>query len=150
MNDISVIKEEQRPSRIHVLSNPKDALVDVVAVQGLGSTYPYTWMGKRKSTRRNTLSNLEAQGVRWLETYLLEDLPEARIMAFEYNSKWLYNADFLGLHEHASALLHALVDKRQETPGRPILFIGHSYGGLVIKQVFPRVIQSARANNLWM
>ncbi|KAG8828851.1 hypothetical protein FRC19_000239 [Serendipita sp. 401] len=134
MNDISVIKEEQRPSRIHVLSNPKDALVDVVAVQGLGSTYPYTWMGKRKSTRRNTLSNLEAQGVRWLETYLLEDLPEARIMAFEYNSKWLYNADFLGLHEHASALLHALVDKRQETPGRPILFIGHSYGGLVIKQ----------------
>ncbi|KAG8846507.1 hypothetical protein FRB91_000721 [Serendipita sp. 411] len=55
-------------------------------------------------------------------------------MAFEYNSRWLYEADFQGLEEHAYALLDALVEQRQHSFSRPILFIGHSYGGLVVKQ----------------
>ncbi|KAG8820249.1 hypothetical protein FRC18_011780 [Serendipita sp. 400] len=128
---------KQSASQLHVLVDPRDPLVDVVAVQGLGSTYPYTWMGKNNLTRRKTwfpFSKPKVERVEWLRRYLPEDLPAARIMAFEYNSKWLYNSDFLGLHEHASALLTALVDNRQDSPGRPILFIGHSYGGLVIKQ----------------
>ncbi|KAG8849678.1 hypothetical protein FRB91_009688 [Serendipita sp. 411] len=124
----------EHPSRLHILFDPKhDTLVDVVAVQGLGSTYPYTWEGKKESTNPQTRKR-EVEKVMWLKEFLPKDLPAARIMAFEYNSKWLYDADFQGLVEHASALLNALVDQRRESPSRPILFIGHSYGGLVIKK----------------
>ncbi|KAG8830758.1 hypothetical protein FRC18_007636 [Serendipita sp. 400] len=130
-------ERKQGTSRIHILFEPKDALVDIIAVQGLGSSYPHTWMGKRESIRRNTwfsLSKPKVERVMWLADYLPDDFPTARIMAFEYNSKWLYNADFQGLYEHASGLLNALVEQRRNSPGRPIMFIGHSYGGLVVKQ----------------
>ncbi|KAG8868375.1 hypothetical protein FRC20_003536 [Serendipita sp. 405] len=130
-------EEKQNTSQIHVLFDPKDVLVDIVAVQGLGSAYPHTWMGKRKAKGRQakfSLSKPEVEKVMWLEEYLPKDFPTARIMAFEYNSKWLFNADFMGLDDHATALLDALVKQRQTSPGRPILFIGHSYGGLVVKK----------------
>ncbi|KAG8751753.1 hypothetical protein FRC14_007632 [Serendipita sp. 396] len=135
VNDNSSLQEKQFISRLHILVSPTDALVDVVAVQGLGSAYPHTWMGK-KQTRQAWFSHSkpEINKVMWLKEYLPKDFPAARIMAFEYNSRWLYEADFQGLGEHASALLDALVEQRQHSFSRPILFIGHSYGGLVVKQ----------------
>ncbi|KAG8843513.1 hypothetical protein FRB91_003310, partial [Serendipita sp. 411] len=125
-------EEKQVTSRLHILVDPTDALVDVVAVQGLGSAYPHTWVGKERSRRAwFSRSKPEINKVMWLKEYLPKDFPAARIMAFEYNSRWLYEADFQGLEEHASALLDALVEQRQHSFSRPILFIGHSYGGLV-------------------
>ncbi|KAG8850617.1 hypothetical protein FRB91_008923 [Serendipita sp. 411] len=121
-------ERKQVTSRLHILVNPTDALVDVVAVQGLGSAYPHTWMGK-KQTRRAWFSHSrpEIKKVMWLKEYLPEGFPAARIMAFEYNSRWLYEADFQGLEEHAFALLDALVEQRQHSvrvipsPSLPLL-----------------------------
>ncbi|KAG8750768.1 hypothetical protein FRC14_000247 [Serendipita sp. 396] len=128
-------QEKQVTSRLHILVDPTDALVDVVAVQGLGSAYPHTWVGKERRRRAwFSRSKPEINKVMWLKEYLPKDFPATRIMAFEYNSRWLYEADFQGLEEHASALLDALVEQRQHSFSRPILFIGHSYGGLVVKQ----------------
>jgi hypothetical protein len=96
----------------------KTHLNSVVAVQGLGSTYPYTWMGKPKSLReKNSLSpssKPEEQEITWLSTLLPKDLPQARILAYEYKSKWLDSADFQGLNDHASTLLDELVRFREK------------------------------------
>jgi hypothetical protein len=93
----------------------KTHINSVVAVQGFGSTYPYTWMGKPKSLpQKNSLSKPEEQTVTWLETLLPKDLPKARILAYEYSSKWFHSPDFQSLQDHASTLLNELVCYREE------------------------------------
>ncbi|KAI0254446.1 hypothetical protein BJV78DRAFT_918834 [Lactifluus subvellereus] len=55
-------------------------------------------------------------------------------MAYKFDSKWFQDPNHLNLHGHASDLVNKLGIARRDDPERPILFIGHSYGGLVIKQ----------------
>ncbi|KAH0595025.1 hypothetical protein MHUMG1_07324 [Metarhizium humberi] len=68
---------------------------------------------------------------------LPHDLGNARIMSFGYNSVW-YGEDAVkqSLQGVACKLLYALGDKRQSCLHRPILFIGHCFGGLVIQMAY--------------
>ena len=91
----------------------------------------------------------------WLQTE--KDL-NARIMAFNHNTSWNAYALDKSLHDHGDDLLRALETVRQDevkqtawgviaielmdaeatqAMHRPIIFIGHCFGGLIIKQVGP-------------
>jgi pimeloyl-ACP methyl ester carboxylesterase len=76
-------------------------------------------------------------GVFWPADLLGEDLPHARIWVYGYNSQVAYEAEEARIKDHANVLLDRLQRQRRnasQSDSLPIIFIGHSLGGLVIKQ----------------
>lgn len=75
-------------------------------------------------------------GTFWPQKLLLPKVPFARVMIFSYNSAILKAASNVTVGAHATSLLDRLMKKRTpaEACHRPIIFIAHSMGGLVVKQ----------------
>lgn len=140
-----------RKGRLHVEktarpTNPKDndiktlqvdyhgeAAVDIIAVHGLASTYETTWCAKLKDGSRYP----------WLREKLGVDVPEARILGFEYGSEWYGEPSYTNLEECGTELAQCIIRDRRHAGRtemcptrrrRPIIFIAHSFGGLVVKQ----------------
>jgi hypothetical protein len=63
----------------------------------------------------------------WLRDDLSHDISDARIFLYEYNPA----GTFVG---KANGLLEAVRTMRDEGDTRPILFLSHSIGGLLVKQ----------------
>jgi hypothetical protein len=113
-----------------------------VAVHGLRAHPIKNWMSKGEKP------------VMWLQDLLPKDLPQARVMNFGYNSNIVENASVSSIRDFAMGLLNDLDSYRIDEvyPGskfasfrpltieflkereRPIIFICHSLGGLVVKQ----------------
>ncbi|KAE8153121.1 lipa and NB-ARC domain protein [Aspergillus avenaceus] len=78
-------------------------------------------------------------GTFWPRDYLPQDIPQARIFVYGYNSN-VANAETMSnasVKDHANTLLNLLdLERSPQMNTRPpkIIFIGHSLGGLVIKQ----------------
>ena len=74
----------------------------------------------------------------WLKHLLPAVVPNARILKFNYNSKYLVNApreSLRSLGERLANTIRNLRAKEEYTTKRPIVFIGHSFGGIVIEEV---------------
>lgn len=69
----------------------------------------------------------------WLRDDLPRYIPEARIFLYEYNATAVYGKDRDTFVGKANELLEAIRIKRTDDT-RPILLLGHSMGGLLIKQ----------------
>lgn len=110
---------------LEVMSPKRDnARVDIVAVHGLGAIPDITWK-ERKS------------GINWLshETMLPSATPEARILRFGYDSLWMGKTPIrTSLSTIAYKLLLSLSMIRMEDLQRPLIFVGHCFGGLVIQR----------------
>lgn len=116
---------------LHVLVNKAaegEGIVDIVAVHGLNGHYKNTWT----ATRPN------GDLVNWLGAVLpKQDVIHARVMSFSYNSSVQFSKSTADVFVFADQLLEHLIGKRQEEgeQRRPIVFICHSLGGIVVKQV---------------
>lgn len=101
------------------------------------------------SRKRNSLPLIEAQPtqtqaqparrIHWPADLLPTDCPGVRILVWGYDSKVTkgYNAaNKSNLFSHARDLLYGL--ERDRPPGRPIIFVAHSLGGLLVKEVLRR------------
>jgi hypothetical protein len=73
----------------------------------------------------------------WLKDMLPLKMPRIRAMTFGYNATVLAGTTVSGVRDNAKSLLMALRNLRQgdRSEGRPIVFVGHSLGGIIIKQV---------------
>ncbi|KND91708.1 Kinesin light chain 1 [Tolypocladium ophioglossoides CBS 100239] len=98
--------------------------VDVIAVHGLGSSVDWSWVWKDGD-----------RNIHWLRDHdmLPAKVPKARIIAYNYDSRWHSNAPKTRLQLCGEELVHSLHLFRDGAFGRPIVFIGHSLGGLVIQ-----------------
>ncbi|RDA85631.1 hypothetical protein CP532_3563 [Ophiocordyceps camponoti-leonardi (nom. inval.)] len=126
--DAKLLRRPQRSwseGTIQVLVDTRDAKFDIVAVHGLRADAEFTWTRKVGTERVHLLRDLVA-----------EDFPEARILNFAYNSDWLVDAPVKTAGDIASRLVKELQRCRSGRRRVPILFIGHSFGGIVIKK-FP-------------
>lgn len=79
-----------------------------------------------------------ANGSLWLRDFLPTDIPDARIMTFGYDSTVAFCKSVADIEDKALELLNHLSDKRSPAaPGglsKPIVFICHSLGGIVVKK----------------
>jgi hypothetical protein len=71
----------------------------------------------------------------WLRDFLPSQLPRARILIFGYNSNVAFQTSAAGLSEHAENLLNLLHLERKGARERPLIFICHSLGGIIVKEV---------------
>jgi pimeloyl-ACP methyl ester carboxylesterase len=74
------------------------------------------------------------QGRLWLRDDLHRYVSETRIFLYEYNSTAVYGKDRDTFIDKANELLEAIRIERYGIESRPILLLGHSMGGLLIKQ----------------
>jgi hypothetical protein len=97
--------------------------IDVVAVHGLQGDLYQTW------THEN--------GTMWLESILPDKIPYARIMTFGYNSTIAFSSSEAKLEDKSIELINRLTMKRSSVENgstRPIVFICHSLGGILVKK----------------
>ena len=122
--------EELRGSHsLNLLFAPELTIVDFIFVHGLGGGSRSTW------SKTDDIKSY------WLQAWLPHEpsFENVRIHAFGYNADWSKkNQHALDVHDFGKALLQAMAHSpdlrvRQDCP---IVLIGHSMGGLVIKWAF--------------
>ncbi|KAI8626567.1 ankyrin repeat-containing protein [Xylariaceae sp. FL1651] len=104
-----------------------DTQVDLIAVPGLGS-HP---LGSWKSSTGNEI---------WLRDYVPGDIPNCRVMIYGYDTKLQGNHSKQSIEDLGGACMESITTFRADTDTsqRPIIFIGHSLGGLLIKEALIR------------
>ncbi|QVM13232.1 hypothetical protein D8B26_007846 [Coccidioides posadasii str. Silveira] len=100
-----------------------DVLYDLVAIHGLNGDAFGTWTHKESR-------------VMWLRDLLPKELPNVRVMTYGYNARFHNFAGHQDLRNIAMKLLSELVDSRKTAKeiNRPLVFVCHSLGGIVVKK----------------
>ncbi|KAK3294140.1 uncharacterized protein B0H64DRAFT_399777 [Chaetomium fimeti] len=129
------------PLGLRVLHSPPNPLIDVIFVHGLRGGSVKTWCSS------------EDLQLFWPEAWLPREthLQDARIHSFGYNSDWGNTTDTsLDLQDFGRALLGEMWTSPVLVNGKetPILLVGHSMGGLVIKKAYILARQSDRTREL--
>ncbi|KAI5837201.1 ankyrin repeat-containing domain protein [Morchella snyderi] len=110
------------------LNEPKSLPItaDIIAVSGLNGHAYGSWRSKDGKNM-------------WLRDCLPKDFPSCRTMIFGCNTKLSDDSDF-EISDYADTLLLELTKVRRtpEEMARPIIFIGHSFGGVIISQAIVR------------
>jgi pimeloyl-ACP methyl ester carboxylesterase len=112
-----------------LLFQPSDPLIDFIFVHGLGGGSRKTWALSKEPLHY------------WPQEWLPRDPPfkNVRIHTFGYASKWAeIKSSALNVHDFAKSLVAAIQDSPHMGTGQrtPLVLIGHSMGGLVIKKAY--------------
>ncbi|KAJ5730165.1 vegetative incompatibility protein HET-E-1 [Penicillium malachiteum] len=132
-----------RPDGLYTVYEPEqaeDVTFEIVAVHGLGAHPEYTWTG----TPSVSTSSGHRNRIHLLRDLLKNDFPTARILAFAHNSDWLIDAPITSAQQIGNRLLDELVKHRLKYRSVPIVFLGHSFGGIVIKEALCKPEETAR------
>lgn len=110
--------------------------VDVVAIHGLQGHAYKTWEHENGSL--------------WLRDFLPAGVPFARIFTFGYESTVAFSNSVAKLEDKALDLLNRLSAERKSDgaakDGRPIVFICHSLGGIILKKAL--ILAHERSSDL--
>ncbi|KFA45549.1 hypothetical protein S40293_06563 [Stachybotrys chartarum IBT 40293] len=121
------------PLGLHVLHEPQLAALDIIFVHGLGGHSYNTWTKNHDPT------------LFWPANWLPyePDLGIARILTFGYNAKWRGSTKSIStIADFAKELLFEMrfakgkFGAELELGKRPIIFVVHSMGGLVVKKAY--------------
>ncbi|KAH8803520.1 hypothetical protein F5884DRAFT_508819 [Xylogone sp. PMI_703] len=151
---------------LSILYDPKDAIADIVFVHGLQGHPRKTWacpraeqseppglgetsghsrtlkkiFSRKHRSRSQDTHRLELETVFWPLDFLVEDCANSRILTWGYDSRV---SNFFGgaanqsnIGAHAQNLLRAIKHERLDCQGRRLIFIAHSFGGIIAKDVF--------------
>jgi len=112
------------PSGILTLHEPSEAVVDIVFVHGLSGDREKTWASPGESKC-------------WPRDLLPAKVPKTRILTFGYDAYVIAPGKLSQdrIRDHARDLVNRLASARttEEERNRPIIFVGHSLGGIVCK-----------------
>lgn len=126
--------------------SPEHPQADVVFVHGLNGDPQRTWTSKKTD-------------VFWPRDLLSEDFDkeyQARVLVYGYDADVTVSASDGGtsrdrIHNHAELLVAYLVAnrRRQRAEDRPIVFVAHSLGGLVVKRalIYSNSVEIASGRN---
>ncbi|KZL75278.1 ankyrin repeat-containing protein [Colletotrichum tofieldiae] len=101
--------------------------VDIIAVPGLGSHALGSWRAP------------DGDDV-WLRDFLPRNIPNIRVLLYGYNTMLPSSRSKQSIEDLGGTLLEQIIAfrTRDGTSLRPIVFIGHSLGGLLIKEALVR------------
>jgi pimeloyl-ACP methyl ester carboxylesterase len=123
------------PLGLNLLHSPSEPFIDFVFVHGLGGGSRKTWSKTSSVTHY------------WPQEWLPKDpaFKSVRVHSFGYDSDWANGRDnCLNIHHIGKSLLGELsTSPYLGHANTPIVLIGHSMGGLVIKKAYILVRQSA-------
>ncbi|KAK3898990.1 hypothetical protein C8A05DRAFT_37396, partial [Staphylotrichum tortipilum] len=119
--------------------------IDIVFVHGLGSNPDTTWHAVRRAEATHTSEEAALDNerfVNWVRDFLPDDLPTAirkdvRMFFYNYDSYWKRDAVHTRLAHHGNELLEHIdgeIRVSEAERSRNLVFVAHSYGGLVVKQ----------------
>lgn len=75
-------------------------------------------------------------GIIWPQTWLVKEFCDARILTVSYNARVLKTQERFDVYNMGENLISDLLDaKVGQNPRCPVILVGHSFGGLVIKQL---------------
>jgi pimeloyl-ACP methyl ester carboxylesterase len=97
----------------------------VVLVHGLSGDYIETWKAEDETVWPRDLLPVELGTI------------GIRVLSFEYSGSIRSSSSTAGVNDAAQNLLHYLDNERDDprSKRRPIVFVGHSLGGVIIKRV---------------
>ncbi|KAI5926246.1 hypothetical protein F4810DRAFT_586605 [Camillea tinctor] len=126
-------------SSLQEVHNPKDAVVDIIAIHGLNPLDKQdhaeaTW------TSRDKL---------WLRDFLPLRFRRARIFIYSYNSNVAFQTGTAGVREQAEQVLNQVHTARSSQPDRPLMFICHSLGGIIIKRALVHAKTDSSYRKIW-
>ncbi|KAJ6003890.1 hypothetical protein N7540_013172 [Penicillium herquei] len=106
-------------------------VADVIAIAGLDGHAYGSWQGR---------GNL---GRMWLRDFLSKDLPQCRTMIYGYNSK-LSSHGVDTILDYGRELIEEIkkIRNTKELQRRPLIFIAHSFGGIILAHCLVRAIQT--------
>ncbi|OHE95305.1 hypothetical protein CORC01_09450 [Colletotrichum orchidophilum] len=128
--------------------------VDIVFVPGLGASPEDSWKSETgfNWATGDGVSKPSSESTSKKEG-LARDFPKARILLYQYESAWVGDLKVKTfMRDIAKSMLEGLQANRENIRDRPIVFIGHSMGGLVIakavilaaetyRDIFPRLFE---------
>lgn len=118
---------------VYLLAGPSNPAADIVFFHGLQPFRDYS----RAHTETCVVTPKGASSFCWPTVFLAEDFPRARVLSVSYAScatKWHRGGDQM-LKQFGQELAKWLEGRTVGVGTRPVVFIGHSLGGLVLKQV---------------
>ncbi|KAI1127791.1 hypothetical protein F5Y10DRAFT_277891 [Nemania abortiva] len=124
---------------LKILVDPPDANIDIIAVHGLN---PFNKQSHAEAT-------WTSEGKLWLSDFLPSRVPQARIGLFGYNSNVAFESSTAGVREQGENILNHLEQIRVNDPRRPLIFICHSLGGLVVKRALVHAKADATYKRIW-
>jgi hypothetical protein len=124
---------------------PLRPTADIIFVHGLGSLPDSTWHKPLPGQKTKY-----PEGVHWVRDLLPSDIPDARLMFFNYDSTVYNDAPQKSLRTIGDELLLALEHSKADASAWqqeiPIIFVCHSFGGLVVKEALRAASTKARAS----
>eukprot|EP00189_Rhodosorus_marinus_P013410 CAMPEP_0184738238 /NCGR_PEP_ID=MMETSP0315-20130426/949_1 /TAXON_ID=101924 /ORGANISM="Rhodosorus marinus, Strain UTEX LB 2760" /LENGTH=535 /DNA_ID=CAMNT_0027205881 /DNA_START=66 /DNA_END=1670 /DNA_ORIENTATION=+ len=142
-HNLSPKRDYVYPDGVTIMNAPEEdetPPVDVVFVHGLWGNPILTWRTKLEYDPMD--SNLTI----WPRDWLAKDFPQARILSVEYEgglTKW--KGQSMSLENQAKRAVSLL---RQAGVGdRPIVFVTHSYGGMIVKEIICKAQENTDATS---
>lgn len=138
---------------------PKAEGIDVIFVHGLGSNPDATWSAKRTTPPGQEGQDDAAHvspAINWVTELLPEDIPDnlkdiVRLYFYNYDSYWQRDAVNNRLSMLGDALLEDINDTIRSMPrekARKLVFVAHSYGGIVVKKALVSATKDSRTNHI--
>lgn len=135
-DDINIDRHFHGFTQLYPTPDGQSITVDIIAITGLDGHAFGSWQGK---------GNL---GRMWLLDFLLKDLPRCRTMIYGYNSK-LQSRGLNTILDYVADFLEQVKRVRctPEEIQRPLILIGHSFGGLIAAQTLVKAKQADEDEN---
>lgn len=128
-------EDSRGPLGLNLLYSPSEPLIDFIFVHGLGGGSRKTW------SKTSSITHF------WPQQWLPKDpaFKNVRVQSFGYDSDWLSGKEnCMDIRHFGKSLMGEMVTSPHlANTDTPIVLIGHSMGGLIIKQAY----MLARHNN---